>query len=194
MIYFSIKEIITSIISFFILGCFCGGAYKSSYILLDFSKKLLALPVYSYRKHNKNLKLDIIIRQRARSELFTNIFDFLFTVLISISFILFSYVFLDGSVRAFSLLFFAFGYILSLNFLSGYITVILIKSTNCLFLFFLFIYCILLYPLFFLIGIIKKIIEPIINSMVNKLEIINTKRIIQKKSKQIEKFFIKNNT
>ena len=190
MIYFSIKEIVSAIVSFFILGCFFGGVYNSSLILLNFFKKVLVLPIYSYKKYNRTLKSHIITRQKRKSKSFINIFDLLFILIISIFFILFSYVFLDGSIRLFSLFFFILGYILSLNFLSGYITTVLTKATDFLFSLILLLCFIVLYPAFSIINIIKKLIEPIISLVRNRLKIIKNKRIILKKSKLIEKFFI----
>ena len=187
MIYSSIYEILIATISFFILGILFGGLYNSFSYFCLFLKGMILLPKNAYLKYAKKLKTNYNSEQNCKNDLM----DFLFILLFGISYILFSYVFLDGSLRLFSVFFTIAGYVISFKILSSFFTLTVrkfilgvLKISESLFFIFLL-------PLFKTLTIIKKLILPIINIIKVRLELKRYSSLKRRKGIMIEKSLLK---
>jgi hypothetical protein len=115
--------------------------------------------------------------------------DVIFISALGICVILFFYVFLDGYIRVFPLIFLSIGYFISYKSLGFAFSVtlkrcfdIILKTATSLVFVFTF-------PLFFFYAIIKKLLEPIINTVSKRLADRKLKTIIKKSKQRIDAFF-----
>ena len=149
MIYFSFSEISIAIVSFFLLGCFFGAFYQSLICVYNFLRLSLLIPKYSYLKYNNIRYTNFNLEQKCNKKILLHLLDFAFVIVFGISSLLFYYVFLDGAIRLFPLLFTAVGYCISLNFFSIVFSKVINKALRCFLIFLLHIEFIILFPLFF---------------------------------------------
>jgi len=187
MIYSSIYEILIAAISFFALGIIFGGLYNSFSYFYLFIKGMLFLPRNAYLKYAKKREKDYKTKQKSHN----HFIDFVFVFLFGIFYILFSYVFLDGSLRLFSLFFTAAGYMISFKILSLFFTLAVSKVISGILKISEQLVFIFLLPLFKTLTIIKKLILPIINTLQLKFELKKYNALKRKKGIMIEKALFK---
>lgn len=192
MIYFTPYETIIALTAFFILGCFFGGVYNLCGCFCHLIKTLIFLPITAYLKYKKTYKSAYNIRQNSVSLIAFQCVDFLFVLFIGISYILLTYIFLDGAIRIFSLIFFIIGYILALKVISPFFSkainkaVVLIQNSLEQTAY------VILFPIFRIFCVIKKLISPIILILSEKYRSKKIKLLIKRKNKYIEKNLLKN--
>ena len=109
MIFFTFSEIVISLLCSIFLGVIFGGVYFASELLLSFVKgSFLIIPrafLLSRKLSITNMKIQINAMKRVK--LFAvekNIFEFFVFLFFGISFIVLSYITLDGSLRAYMLI------------------------------------------------------------------------------------------
>ena len=191
MIYFNVIEMGLGLVFLCALGCILGGMYTCAKSIIIFLLKVVFLPIDTFQKEIIITNKDYKSEQKKESGIIKNLFDFLFLLVCAILFIVVSYIFLDGAVRILCLLFFIVGFIISFKFLSGLITRFVIKTTDFIYRCLTRLCFIALYPLFFIIRLIKKLLKPIIKLTAKALIKKKNKRIIVKKLKGIENFLLK---
>ena len=189
MIYFSTQETLSAIVSFFILGGFFGGIYNSFELLINLVPQILILPIRVLKKYIVMNKKRVKPKQKYKISVYKNIFDFVFIIICTLFFILFSYLFLDAATRTFSLISFAFGYIISYKFLGRQFSILIRKTTDIIYRVLYLIYSLLIYPLFLLGVVIKKLFMPIINYVFSCFIKHKNKKIIIKKVKAVENLY-----
>ena len=189
MIYFSFYEILKALVAFFVLGCLFGGFYNCMGHLILFFKELILIPKSSYLKYKKIPYKYKKTRQNSFSNITLFFIDFIFIFIFGISFILLSYIVLDGDIRMYSLLLVFIGYVLSLKVLGAFFPVLISKLSNIIIIILKKLFFIILYPLFFLCDNIIKLISPIIKIITNRYKILKFRLLVLQKKKQIEKFF-----
>lgn len=189
MKYFESGEIIFSIISFLLLGIFCGGLYHSFNLVFVFIKELISSPKRAYIKYRNKIKTKKILEQNVyKNSILLQITDFAFILFAGILYIIFLYIFLDGTFRFYSLLFLGAGYLFSLNSLDKFFSLFLRKSFKLILVIFDFLLYIFLCPLFYLSGIIKRISMPIITFIVLKYEKKRTNSLFKHKKREVQNF------
>ncbi len=120
MIYFSFFDFFKAVFAFFTLGG--AFAFLRSFvgILPSLSGYIIRCIWYAVCGEGKNIELkrkfDLYGKEANNKHSPNAVFDFLFTLFFGISFIIFSYVFLDGCIRIFSLIFSLLGYYLFINY------------------------------------------------------------------------------
>ena len=191
MIYFSFWEIRIAILSFFALGCFFAVFYQSLICIYNFLKLALAIPIYSFLKYNNIEYIDFNLEQKHRNKLLSHLLDFVFIILFGIVSLLFYYVFLDGTIRLFPFIFTLIGYSISLKLSSIFFSKIINKVLHSFLKTLLHIEFIILFPIFFVLTIIKKLLTPIIILLINKYHNFKLIFFIKRKTKKIEFFFLK---
>lgn len=189
MIYFSVKETLFAISSFFLLGGFFGGIYNSFEIITAFLFSTLKLPITTFKKYIISNKSYNKTKQKKKFIFYKNIFDFVFIIICATFFVLFSYLFLDASVRIFALFFFTFGYILSYKFLSRLFLILTNITTEIIYKFISSLFSLFFYPLFLLARLIKKLFMPIINYAFFIYQKHKNKKIILKKLRTVENLY-----
>ena len=192
MIYFTSYQILISMLSFFLLGALFGGVYGCERYLFYFLKKLVLSPKSAYIKYTKQDNTAKNTKQNNKTLAF-QISDFVFVFILGLCYIIFSYLFLDGSFRFFSLVFLCIGYAISLNLIGAFLSRCLYKFLNIILLTYeRFIYLIL-FPTFLFSSLIKKVTAPIIMVIYEKYQTIKFKRLEKIKRRQIEKILFKEN-
>ena len=190
MKYFNSTEILFSIIAFLAVGIFFGGLYHSFKLLFVFIKDVLFSYKRAHIRYNKKAKTVKILEQNSHNNSFLmQITDFIFVIFSGVTYILFLYIFLDGTFRFFSLMFFAVGYIFSLKTLDKFFSFALRKTLKAILLVFDFLTFVLLAPIFYLFGIIKRILIPIINFIALRYKNKRIKSLIKNKKRQARNFF-----
>ena len=190
MIYFTSYDIFHATIAFFSLGCIFGILYNSFIYIFNFVKKLFALPKITYLKYKKTYIFTEKYEQND-SAVLKQFIDFFVLFLFGVFFILFLYLFLDGEIRIFSFLFALFGYAVSYKIFGAFFShvinkclVFILKQTELL-------VFIILYPVFSIYAIIKKLISPIILLIIKKWKSCRFKRLKYIKLSQIKKIYKK---
>lgn len=191
MIYFSFSEILVASVSFFLLGCLFGGLYQSLITVYNFLKVLFSLPKYSYIRYKKIQISKFNLEQKISNSFLYQIVDFFFALLFGIFLLLWWYVFLDGSIRLFPILFVSSGYLISLKFFSALFSKVINKASSCLLKILLHINFLVLFPIFCLFEVIKRFLSPIINSIKNKYKKLLLHLLIKRKGEKIELFLLK---
>lgn len=189
MIYFSTRETLSAIFSFFVLGGFFGGIYNSFELLITFLKQVVVIPICIFKKYIVSNKKRVKFRQKRKTSIYKSVFDFLFILICALFFILFSYLFLDAAIRMFTLISFSLGCVISYKFLGRQFSGLIRKITDIIYKALYSIFSLLIYPLFLLSRVIKKLLMPIINYVFSCFIIYRNKRIITKKVKAVEKLY-----
>ena len=157
MIYFSLREILLSVIAFLSLGLLSAFLY----FFLSFLKKegkinflkLKRLFLTSPKNYKPILSEDLYVAESPNG----HFFEFLFTLLVGLAFILFSYVFTDGLFRLVNLLIFALGYC--------FMTIILSRHDEPVVRFFASAVSIFLYIFALLIYPVRRLLEVILRTL-----------------------------
>ena len=189
MIYFDATETLYAIASFFMLGAFFGGIYNSCENVASFLVKIFLLPITTFKKYKISNNTHNKTKQKNKNVFLENTFDFAFIMICSAFFLLFSYLFLDATVRIFSVCFFVGGYILSYKFLGCMFLTITKKTSEFIYKLFSYFFYVFLYPIFLFTKLIKKLFTPIINYVICFLERHKNKKIILSKIRAIEKIY-----
>lgn len=190
MKYFSGEEVFFSIIAFLFAGIFFGGLYHSFKLLFVFIKDLFFSYKRAYIRYSKKIKKQNILEQNIHANAFLlQSIDFIFVLFLGTVYILFLYIFLDGTFRFFSLLFLALGYIFSLKTLDKFFSFVLRKTLKTILIVLDFLLFVILSPIFYLFGIIKRILRPIIAFINIKYKKQRTKSLIKNKKREALKFF-----
>ena len=188
MIYFTPINILTATLSFFILGCFFGGLYNSFDYVFIFLKRMMLLPKISYLKYKK-CSIPQYKSEQNKIGVFVQIADFSFVFLLGTSYILFTYLFLDGCFRIFSLFFLFLGYMLSLRMFSSLFSITIRRIILLLLSILERVFFFILFPFFFLLDKIKITVMPIIYLISNKYETKRFKTLLKRKKTNIEKIY-----
>ena len=131
MIYFSAAEILLAMLSFFGLGFLFGGVYNCERYLFYFFKNFILSPKTAYISYkNKNNTKEKPKQSKRNQNITVQLFDFVFILFFGVCYILFSYLYLDGSFRFFSLIFLALGYLLSMKVFSAFFSLAVCKISN----------------------------------------------------------------
>ena len=105
MIYFSFSEFLKACAAFFILGAsfaFFASVFWILPKLFGYIIKCISVTFSgSVEKHKSVRPTKILPQDNGTESENTVVFDFLFTLVFGVSFIIFSYVFLDGHIRLF---------------------------------------------------------------------------------------------
>jgi len=190
MIYFTSYDILRATSAFFFLGCVFGILYGSFIYIFDFTKKLILLPKIAHMKYKKMRVLTKKTEQNSNG-VSRQLIDFLFVFIFGLIFILFLYLFLDGEIRIFSFIFAFLGYAISYKILGVFFSTIINRFLSFLFKQIEFLFFILLYPIFSVLSLIKKLISPIIFLIIKKLKFFRFERLKRIKILQIKKIYEK---
>ena len=187
MIYFAGDDVFLSVISFFLLGIISGGVRSSFFGFFVFLKECISIPKFCYAKYkNKKIKR-IKIGQNIKSfKISLHLLDFCFFAFFGIFFILFSYLFLDGVFRIYSLIIFTAGFFMGENSLGKIFSKALFFVLNLTVVTLDFFVYFLLYPIFIAADIIKRLFLPIILLVKQKYKKYSYKCLLKKKVKEIE--------
>lgn len=191
MFYFTVWETLSLTLILLLFGTLFGAAYSSFKIILAFPVRVVFLPLYSFKKYFNIQNTKQKQEQNLVYKILNHILDFVFMILLTVSLMVISYIFSDGAVRAYSILFFAIGYIFSFKFLSRPFSFFSIKSTGLIYAVLANLTFLILYPMFFGAELIKKIIMPIINRVKLSIRKQKNNKIIKSKLKKAEAFLIK---
>ena len=172
MIYFSFIDFLKASIAFFALGN--AFAFLRSFIgifpeVFGYIIRCIFYAICGKRTALQKAQNDCIPEKRHEKHGTNAIFDFSFTLLFGISFIIFSYVFLDGCIRIFSLALLIFGYFIFINHtnkLSNLTASIFIKFSflvSKILCFFLFVpHCLIKFVFFTVLLLFRRFFHPLI--------------------------------
>ena len=181
MIYFTPHEHAVACIAFMFLGAFFGVLYRSTNTLARFISQLLhILPDVlkaTAPTSNKTLRQDNKPR---------HLLDFLFFLIFGISYILFSYITLDGEFRIYYALISAISFTLFEKVLSIPIEYVLRFAFENVYRVIFFITYILTLPFKGFFNLIKKLITPHINNLRHKIYKKSFRSFVKKECKTIE--------
>ena len=106
MIYFTVGEIFRAIFAFFSLGAALAVVYRLLWIFFSDSAHIINSFSYVFAKPREAflcVKNEFSDGDFCEKSLFSRqVFEFFFTLIATVGFIVFSYVFLDGCIRVFS--------------------------------------------------------------------------------------------
>ncbi len=187
MIYFHNDEILFSVLSFFVLGILSGGIYTSLVCFFLFIKVCVSTPKRLYLKYKNKINTRIKIEQNfEKTKIGIQLSDFTFVYFWGILFILFSYLFLDGLFRIYTLAVFGIGYFVSKKTLGQFFSKAILFLLNFTLRTIDFVFNFILYPFFIAADILKRLISPIIVLIQKKYRREKYKLLLNKKLKEIE--------
>ena len=188
MIYFSTRELFLCVTSFFLLGIFAGGIHGSLNLFFAFIKECVTSPKKCYIKYKLKKNTHLKVGQNKNGfEISTCFSDLIFVSFFGVLFILFSYFFLDGIFRIYSLVFCFLGYVTAQETLGELFSKFLSFTFDLLIKTVDFFFYLLLYPHFLIIDIIKRLFLPIIRFTYSKYQKTKYAYLLNKKLKEIEK-------
>ena len=188
MIYFTIYDHIKACLMFLTLGTLLGLLYRSLSVVFDFLISILLVFVKSFKACNKPLKNEISYTKRNIGH--RNILDFFFFVCLSLFFIVYSYVTLDGEIRLYTaLIFLVFFHFPGRLFYKPIELVLNFVLKTAYTLVFFTVYWALL-PARILLSIVNKACRPIFDYIRYMSYKKSFSRFIYNESKRIEKFIL----
>lgn len=189
MIYFTLYDHILACLIFAVIGAILGVLYKSINTIFAFLVRTLFIGIKAFKEQSPYIKQEqsgIINTVKHR-----NIIDFIFFLFSAIIYLIFNYVALDGEIRLHTTLICVLSFCIFKKLFSISIDYALKAALTKLYAILFFVVYWIFLPIKALSLSVKKITDPLINSI--KYKIYNRKFIIFRKeeSKKIKNLLLK---
>ncbi len=188
MIFFSVKEILISLLLSAVSGFIFGALYMASDAIFSSIKEMLFLLPRAIRNISKfSFKSRSAGKEKKPDgALFVGIFDFLSFLFFGICYIITNYLTLDGVFRLYSLIFTVVFFFIAKKTVGRAFAICYGRVFNFLYLKIFVIFSVIILPIYKLMQKAKRVILKILQPIERKIQKIRSEKLVRKKLGEIE--------